>query len=49
MGLQVCDNEWNHPNNMQTNLAYVLETGSNVNVPGMWMFLIRNSDIIEPG
>lgn len=48
MGIQVCNKEWNHPNNMQTVIADALVNGSNVNVPGMWMFLIRDSEIILP-
>ncbi len=49
MGITVCSNYWMHPNSLTPQLINDAVSGSNVNVPGLWMFLIVNSDLILPG
>ena len=49
MGIEVCSNSWNHSSSGTANIANDLVMGSNVNTPGMWMFLIEDSEIILPG
>ena len=49
MGLGVCSDSWTHPSSETYNITGDLVTSSNVNIPGMWMFLIKNSIIITPG
>ena len=49
MGLDVCSDSWTHPGSETSNITGDLVTSSNVNIPGMWMFLIKSSIIITPG
>ena len=53
MGIKICpynqNYSWFHPSSGTANIANDLVTGSNVNTPGMWMFLMKDSDIVHPG
>ena len=53
MGIRICPNNqnytWFHPSSGTANIANDLVTGSNVNTPGMWMFFMKDSDIVHPG
>ena len=47
MGINVCSSSWIHPT--PGTLLDGLVNESNVNIPGMWMFLIQDSELILPG
>ena len=49
MGINVCSNSWIHPLSTTANLLGGLVNDSNVNIPGIWMFLIQDSQLILPG
>ena len=49
MEISVCSQSWEHPRSSQPDLPNALVTGSNVNIPGMWMFLIQDGELIKPG
>ncbi len=49
MGINVCSSSWIHPASTTSTLLDGLVNGSNVNIPGMWMFLIQDSKLILPG
>ena len=54
MGIKICPNSnqnysWLHPSSGTDRIAGDLVNGSNVNTPGMWMFLMKDSNIVHPG
>ena len=47
--IEVCSESWMHPDSSTHRLTNDVVRGSNVNVPGLWMFLIINGELIRPG